>query len=124
MYNLLKQKRVGTWPGAFLTIYSGSTIYQGIFNTVLLVITAYNTSLREVIHVYFPWVNFWLFCGLAFIGNMAVMILHWKYIQPSLVEFGNKQGYVHPNPTVDILRDLVRKVDALIEKDAQNKDRL
>ncbi len=121
MGNLLQQKRIGTFPGAVLTIYSGSTIYQGIFNTILLVITTYNTSLRETIHVYLPWMNFWLFCLFAFIGNMTVMILHWKYIQPSLVEFGNKQGYVHPNPTVDILRDLDKRIKKAFPDDSDKE---
>ncbi len=122
---LVKQKYIkketGLLPGAILQMWSGAQIYQGIVNSFLLIATAYNTTLRESLQVYAPWLNFWLFFLLLLGGNLVMMLLHYKYIQPSMMAFNATQGYVHLNPAVTDLKDIIarlKRIEVLINEES------
>ena len=114
---IIKQKREVTLVyGAILRMWAGTQIYQGIVNSCLLIATAYNTTLRDWLQIYASWLNFPLFFGILLSGNLIMMILHFKYIQPSLISFDATQGFKHKNPSVDMLKDMVKRLERIEEK--------
>jgi len=117
LQGIIRQKReVSLVPGAVIQMWSGAQVYQGIVNSFLLIATAYNTTLRDAMHVYAPWLNFWLFFFLILAGNLIMMVLHFKYIQPSIQAFNATQGYKLINPAVDDLKEIRKTVKYIKEK--------
>lgn len=95
-----KQAKSVQWIGSAYTIYSATMLYQAIINAFLLSATAYNTTLRDWLP---SWLHFWLFLVILMAFQLIIMFLHYKFIYPSIVAFGNEQAWKHDNP---IRRDL------------------
>ncbi len=116
-----KQIKPSQWLGSAFTIYGASGFYQTIVNAFLLAATAYNTTLRE----WLPhWLNFWVFLMILIIGQLSIMLLHYKFVYPGIIAFSNVQGWKHDNP----FRALQEKIDSkcdtilkLLENEKQKK---
>ncbi len=116
-WTILKQKRnVSLLPGAILQMWGGAQIYQALVNSFLLIATAYNTTLREALHAYVPWLNFWMFFCILIFGNFTMMVIHFKFIQPSIQGFNATQGFKLINPSVDVLKKILERVEKIEKK--------
>ena len=119
---LLKQnKLLGLWPGALLTQFGNSLMYLTVFNTLMIAVTAWYTTLSTFLP--FP---FWVFVGVIVVAELVVMVLDYKFIQPSRVAYTNLQGWQHQNLSreqfkgvrteIQELKDELSKLTKLVEK--------
>ncbi len=107
---LTKQSKANQWLGQAFAIYGACAIYQSIVNAILLAATFYNTTGRTEIIRIFSWINFWVYFIALVMGQIAMMIFHWKFIQPSIFAAYNSQGYKHDNPIRLDLEKIKRKL--------------
>lgn len=88
----------GTLLGNFIQLYTATQLYQGMMNTVLLIGTAYNTTYRAWLLLYFPWISFPIFIGTIVVGQLVMMWFHGKFVLPSVVASSNTWSWQHQNP--------------------------
>ena len=111
---LITQSRGKQVIGGIYALYAGIGIYQGLFNTLLIAVTAYNTTLRSYFVAIFPWFNFITFLIVAGVGNILIMIIHYKFIVPSIITYGNQQAWKHNNLGKLLLEEINSKCDKLL----------
>ena len=113
---LLRQHQLGQLPGAIKSVFSSTLAYVGYINFILIVAVAYNTTLREPLHQYFPWLTFPLFLG----GTIAVVIIamafEYKFMMPSSINFGLQQSWRHRNPIRSELMEIRKRLDKIDAK--------
>ena len=85
-----QRKLLGLWPGALLTQFGNSMMYLTMFNTLMIVITAWKVTLSALLPI-----PFWTFIGIIIIAELAIMALDYVFIQPSRIAYGNVQGWAH-----------------------------
>ena len=114
---ITKQYQLGQAPGAVLSMYTSSSVYQSLINTVMLSITTYVTSLS----VHAPsWFNIWWFLLAMLVINVVIMIGHYKFVFPSQMAFGNQQSYNHESPVKKELENIKRNM--VTKKDLEDFD--
>lgn len=111
---LLKQHKI-PWIGGFKDMLGQLVFYVSMVNFILIVITAYNTTLREYIINWVPGFQLWMFYAILIIIIFGLMVLEYKYIVPSLYSFRSKQMFEHESKVMD---ELIKTQKALkrIEK--------
>ena len=77
----------------------------------LIVITAYNTGLREWLLVYFPWMKIYIFYGFFLLVALFAMIIEYKFVYPSFYAFRSQQEYKHQSPLRSDLALCLKKLD-------------
>lgn len=98
MQQVVKRARKEITIGSIIQLYTATQLYQGMVNTFLLIATAYNTTFRAWLTMYFPWMQFWMFITSIIIGQGLMMWLHWKFVLPSVVAASNRWSWKHNNP--------------------------
>lgn len=101
-----KQKNIGSFLGGLKTIFSSVTFYIGLINFFLLIITAYNTTLKY----YLP-ISFWLFIIIVLIVLFVAMFVEYMLIMPSGISFANKQSWEFDNPVRQEFEKLNKRLD-------------
>ena len=116
-----KQKNtLGLVPGALLTQFSNSMIYMTLFNTVMIVVTAWSTTLVNILPM-----NFWAFFAAGFLGWLCLMLFDYVFIQPSRMAYQNKQGWKHQNQvklSIEEFRAEYRKDIADLRKEINERN--
>lgn len=97
-----RQKETGSLIGGVKTIFQRSQFYLSLINFLLLLTTAYYTTIRHVI----PWLPFEVFLVLLVALLVGLMALEYLVIFPSQVRFQKRQAYLRD----PIARD-VRKIN-------------
>jgi hypothetical protein len=95
---LIQQRKTGYWIGGAKDLLTRVFFYVTALNFILLAATAYNTTLREPLHEWFPWLTFPLFLAILAIVLAFSMVLEYKLVLPSTIAYLNQQGYKHQNP--------------------------
>lgn len=95
---MVKQHKIDNGQiGGFLSIFTQSMFIFGIANFLGISALVYQSILKSYIPL-------WTFLILMAIGYLGWMILYYSMIMPSMIRFGNRQGYAHGNPMkADIL---------------------
>jgi len=106
--SLTKQYGVSGKIGGAKDLLGRTLFYVSIINFILITVTAYSTTLRDTLQMWFPWLNFPIFLGILVVGLLLAMILEYKIVLPSAWAFTNKQQYEH--------QSLIRKQLDGIEK--------
>jgi len=112
---LVKQSKPNLWLGGIVNLYSGSSIYQTVVSAFFLSAVTYNTTIRETLVSILPWMNFWIFLCILIIGNLVLMVLHNKFVQPSIVAWSNRQGFKHDSPFRTLQESVDSKCDRILE---------
>lgn len=106
---LFKQYDTGTAIGGIKDIIIRTMSYQGMLSTILIAITAYNTTLKE----WFPFIPFWSYVVVAFVIYFIICVVEYKFVTPSTFAWNNRHSYLHSNPVkadfkkvFDILDDM------------------
>ena len=96
--DILKQKNVGTWWGAFRNLGSYVSFYMFIFNTFLTLINTYILGRFTQSDLPAPiWVII-LVAVVPFVGLLvAAMVFEHKYTLPSYMTYWNQQWWKHGN---------------------------
>jgi cellulose synthase/poly-beta-1,6-N-acetylglucosamine synthase-like glycosyltransferase len=103
-----KQRNIGSFFGGLKTIFSSVTFYIGLMNFVLLLVTAYNTTLK----FYLP-IPFWLFFIITIICLLIAMLIEYIWIMPSGIMFANRQSWEHDNPIRREFEKLNERLDKI-----------
>ena len=118
---VFKQKNLGQQWGIFATLAGQLSIFIAMINLLLLIMTAYNTTLRGWFEYYNIPLNFWSFTGLVVLLLTITAYLLYKFALPSFFSFLNDQGYRHDNP---IRKDIERVQKTLDNNLKEVKERL
>jgi len=113
---MFRQYSFGPWLGAFKDLSSRALFYLTPINLFMLAATTYHITARDFIWQYAPWVNFWMFFGALVFGALCAMVIEYKIIVPSSVQFSNVQGYKHGNPIRGDLETIMGEIKKIEEK--------
>ena len=116
MQEVVKRARKEITIGSIIQLYTATQLYQGIVNTFLLIATAYNTTFRAWLTMYFPWVQFWMFISSIVIGQGLMMWLHKKLVLPSVVAYSNRCSWEHGNPQRIYFENQEKNMRRLMQK--------
>jgi len=106
---VMRQHAVGSWLGGLKDLIMRVLLYVSLINFLLIVATAYNTTLRDTLQVWAPWLSFPVFLGALVLLLLLLMILEYKVVLPSSWSFVNKQQYEHQSPVKEQL-DRIEKI--------------
>ncbi len=101
---LLKQNEPGYTIGAAKNLVGQVLFYASPFNMLLILVTAYHTTLS----VWFPWLHLFIFFLAILMLSLIAFIFEWKVMMPSAMKFSNQQSAIHGN---FILKEIA-KIDA------------
>ena len=103
----LKQYSVaGMWIGAIQSQFNNTQSYVSMVQFLLITVVAYHTTLRDTILRYIPWMNFWIFLLVGAALFLLVMLIDYKIVVPSRVNYSNYQAYKHVNPVKEDLKKI------------------
>ena len=77
--------------GGFLSIFTQSMFIFSIINFLGISALVYQSILKRYIPL-------WIFFIVIGIGYFGWMMVYYSIIMPSMIQFGNRQGYRHGNP--------------------------
>lgn len=99
---LLDQVNIGQHIGALKDLFVRTLMYGAAFTGVGVAVDLY----QDWIYIHWPWLPLW---GFFLIGGCIltlIMFLEYKYIRPSSTEWDNRQVSNHPNPWLDIIKNM------------------
>ena len=106
MFKIPEQKRVSPFLGGLKELFSRVMFYAGIINFILIVVTAYHTSIKDIMPI-----PFLAFFSILIVGLFIAMIFEYIVVLPSSVAFSNRQSYKHDNPIRDDMLKILKKLD-------------
>ena len=115
LHTFLKQYKLG-WVGGFKDILTMVIFYMSMISFSLIVITAYNTGLRDWLLIYFPWMKIYIFFGVFLLIALFAMIIEYKFVYPSFYAFRSQQEYKHQSPLRKDLNKCLEKLDKIIKE--------
>jgi len=117
---ITKQYNTGSWIGGAKDLLGRSLFYVGVINFALLAVTAYHTTLRDVLSVWIPWLTFPIFMGALIAIVLASMVIEYKLILPSTIAYLNSQSYKHQS-LLRMQLDRIEKTLADMKKEGEDK---
>lgn len=106
MFKIPEQKKVSPFLGGLKELFSRVMFYAGIINFILIVVTAYHTSIKDITPI-----PFWVFFLTLIIGLFIAMVFEYVVILPSSISFSNRQSYKHDNPIREDMNKILKKLD-------------
>ena len=101
---MIKQRRVDTGQiGGILSIFTQSMFIFGIVTFLNTTALVYQSILKYYISL--P-----IFLITILVGLSAWMMIYYVIIMPSMIQFGNRQGYTHGNPMRDDIEILKKQL--------------
>lgn len=119
IFKIPEQKKVGPFWGGVKDILGRAMFYIGILNFILIMITAYHTSIKDMIPV-----PFWIFLMALSIVFLIAMIFEYVIILPSSISFSNRQSYKHDNPIKEDMNRILNKLDNIEQQLKLSEQRL
>jgi len=109
--NMFKQKNIGQHWGIVANVAAQLSILVAMLNLLLLVATAYNTTLRVWFERYSIPLNFLTFMGLIALLLFIAAVLIYKFALPSYFSAINDQVYKHDNPIRSDIAQIQKTLD-------------
>jgi len=109
--NVFKQKNIGRHWGIVANVAAQLSILIAMLNLVLLITTAYNTTLSGWFRAYGIPINFVTFMGLIALLLFVAAVLAYKFALPSYFSAMNDQVYKHDNP----IREDIKKIQDTLD---------
>jgi len=104
---MIKQHKIDDGQiGGFLSIFTQGMFIFSIVNFLGISALVYQSILKS----YMP---LWTFLIFMAIGYLGWMILYYSMIMPSMIQFGNRQGYAHGNPIRDDILSLKNELQEI-----------
>ena len=115
MHRLMKhipsQKKTGPLIGGLKELFGRTSFYITVINFMLLIVTAYYTTIRDFVNMPF----IWFFVIIMLILGFA-MLIEYVYILPSSMIFQNSQSYKHENPFKNDIQLILNRLDEIEQK--------
>lgn len=118
MFKIPEQKKASPFWGGIKDILGRAMFYIGIINFILIMVTAYHTSIKDIIHI-----PFWTFFLVLSVSLFVIMIFEYVVMLPSSVVFSNRQSYKHENPMRNDMNKILEKL-ASMEKRLDKLDNM
>ena len=115
---LLKQYKI-PWIGGFKDILGQLVFYVSMVNFILIVVTAYNTTLREYFVKWIPGFQLWMFFAVLIFMILGMMVIEYKFIVPSLYAFRSKQLFEHESAVMDELAEIRKAISKDVPSESQ-----
>jgi hypothetical protein len=106
-----EQKKASPFWGGIKDILGRAMFYIGIINFILIMVTAYHTSIKDMMPI-----PFWTFFLVLSVLLFVVMIFEYVVMLPSSVVFSNRQSYKHENPMRDDMNKILEKLDSMEQR--------
>jgi len=120
---IARQYDVGIWLGAIRDLFSRATFYVSFINFVLIVPTAYNTTLKFYIQQYVPWMSFWIFASICVLLTLLAMTFEQKLVLASSVRWQNRMRAKHYSPEYEIMKIMMKKIGRIEERLGLGEDK-
>ncbi|RLI75653.1 hypothetical protein DRO97_02755 [Archaeoglobales archaeon] len=109
----IKQKEPGAILGGMRTIFTRTQTYFSIINFLLILVTAYYTTIRHV----FPWLPFFVFFVFLVILLMGLMVFEYTVMFPSDITFQWHQIWrPERNPMYGEIKHIQEELDEIKER--------
>ena len=108
MFKIPEQKKFSPFWGGIKELLSRAMFYIGIINFILIMITAYHTSIKDIMPV-----PFWIFFMTLTVVLFIVMVFEYVVVLPSSIAFSNRQSYKHDNPLKDDITKVLSKLNSI-----------
>ena len=103
------------YVGAAQTILGIVLFYLSPVSFIMLAVTTYKVAIAPWAAVHAHWLNLWTFLGMMPVLLILGLLFVFKFIVPSIYDFGNKQGYKHGNPFVADLQEILKRLKRIEE---------
>lgn len=110
----MQQVKIPGWVGVIQVQLTNSFFYISLLNTSMLSIALWaliGPSIQEVC----PWARFWMLILVGVFVVSGVMVLDYKFMYPVRQAFINEQACKHTNPAMELLLEMDKKLDQIIE---------
>ena len=105
--SIIKQRRVDNGQiGGVLSIFTQSMFIFGL-------VTFLNTSALVYQSILKYYISLWGYIIIIGVGLLGWMTIYYSVLMPSMIQFGNRQGYVHGNPMredIDIIKSQLKEI--------------
>ena len=109
---LQQQRSLGSLPGAVKIIWTHIAVYVNAMTFILVMVTAYHTTVNPVTGLSFP-----IYAFVMGIIIIVVMVLEYKYIMPSSFKFHFDQSIIHST----VFKGWMERVDVKLESIEQGQ---
>lgn len=104
---MIKQRRIDTGQiGGVLSIFTQSMFIFGIVTFLNTTALVYQSILKY-------YISLWGFVIIIGVGLLLWMAMYYVIIMPSMIQFGNRQGYAHGNPMredIEIIKKELKEI--------------
>ena len=83
--------------------------YWSAVNGIVVLVLGWDSSLGGFLRSMFPWVTFWWLVVFAIVGLLAVNVLDYLLIVPSVYAFNNRQTAMHESPAMNLLYEMQKE---------------
>jgi len=94
---LLRQYKPKLWIGGLRDMLSRAQTYYALINMPLILITAY-TVREATVNKYVPWLTLPVFFGFLILFVLAIIIIDYKIVYPSVIAFHQHEAWKHRSP--------------------------
>jgi len=106
--------------GQFRFAFAHAALYVGMIQMLLIVLIAYNTTLKPWITDYLGWnIAFWQYCLVLGVLLVVGMALEFVFGVPSYLTVVNEQTYKHNNPIkigLDEVKEKQKEIEDKLDK--------
>lgn len=107
---LVKQKKTSPVLGALINAYTSTSILYSPLTLIGVATTVYGLWGKATLVQWFPWMTFPILIGLIISFMIAMMVLFYKVVIPSLIAFNVQQSYKHQNPLVADMQEVLKQL--------------
>lgn len=115
---MIKQRRVDTGQiGGVLSIFTQSMFIFGIVTFLNTTALVYQSILKY-------YISLWGFVIIIGIGLFGWMTIYYSILMPSMIQFGNRQGYAHGNPMredIEIIKSQLKEIKNELRHSKKNR---
>ena len=118
---MIKQRRVDNGQiGGVLSIFTQSMFIFGIVTFLNTTALVYQSILKY-------YISLWGFVIIIGTGLLLWMAIYYVIIMPSIIQFGNRQGYTHGNPMredIEIIKKELTEIKGELRHTKKNRLKL
>lgn len=111
---VLKQSTPRLWLGGIRDAITRTQSYYALFNMPLLLVTVYTLRQEQILRI-MPWLSLPVFLGIIVCALIAIGILDYKYIKPSLIAFQQSEAWKHRSKArqrLDRMEETLARIEA------------
>ena len=117
MWRFVKKQYMVPYVGPFQIIFGVVLFYLSPVGFAMQAVTLYAVAVSPWAATHAPWLTLWMYLSMIPMLGILGLIFVFKFVLPSVYEFGNKQGYKHGNPFVADLQEMLKRQESNVSKE-------